>query len=74
MELAYLNCPRELLFVNDQKVERPILPGYEANTEDAFQFKVDVLAIDGERALISLPKTMAKEPMQTAMVEMKYLN
>ena len=74
METAYLNCPREMLFVDGYKVERPILPEYAKSTEDAFQFKVDVLAVENEKALVSLPREMTQESMKTALVDLIYLN
>lgn len=74
METAYLNCPREMLFVDGYKVERPTLPKDAKNTEDAFLFKVDILAVEDEKALVSLPREMARENMKTALVDMIYLN
>jgi hypothetical protein len=73
METAYLNCPREMLFVDGFKVERPTLPEYANMTEDAFQFKVDILAVENERALVSLPRVMTRGNSATAMVDMRYL-
>ena len=74
METAHLNCPREMLFVDGCKVERPVLPGNASNIEDAFQFKVDILAVENDRALVSLPRVMDQGTMGTALVDMIYLN
>ena len=74
METAYLKCPREMLLVDGYKLERPVLPDKAMSTEDAFQFKVDVLAVEDDKAIVSLPRVMANEITKTAKVDMIYLN
>ena len=74
METAYLLCPREMLFVDGFKVERPTLPEESNMTEDVFQFKVDILAVENEKALVSLPRVMTRGILRTAVVDIRYLN
>ncbi|MBS3084713.1 hypothetical protein J4411_02265 [Candidatus Pacearchaeota archaeon] len=73
MEKATLFCPREKVFFKDLFVERYILPTQESHLSKMGKLKVRILEVIGEKVLVLLPKWMARGKMDTALIDIKYL-
>jgi len=71
MKKARLSCPREQIFFNELLVSRPGIPDFNApRPKETFTVQVDVLEVDGEQALVRLPKIMERE---TATINVEFL-
>jgi len=71
MKKANLSCPREKIFFNELLVSRPGIPGkIFQKPQETFTVEVDVLAVNGEQALVRLPNIMERE---TATINVEYL-
>ena len=73
MERATLFCPRQKVFFKDLLVERYILPAEGQSLSKVGRLKVKILEVIGEKALILLPKKMAKGEQDTVLIDMKYI-
>ncbi|MEA3414083.1 MAG: hypothetical protein U9Q99_00965 [Nanoarchaeota archaeon] len=69
-----LSCPQEMVEVDGLWQYKPVLPGFERNPMNTVEIQVDVLGIDGEKALIFLPKILRQSNENTATISIFHLN
>ena len=74
MKSVNLSCPQEMVEVDGRWQYKPVLPGYAKTTMNTIEVQVDVLGIDGEKALIFLPKTLRQSNEDTALISVYHLN
>jgi len=70
---ATLSCPHEQVFIYNNLMDVPVLPGNRQRPEARISnIEVQVLEVFGERALVLLPNIMS-EAGETAIIDMMYL-
>jgi hypothetical protein len=75
MVKAKIRCPNERIFFKNFLISRPRLPFKERIfKKDTSQIEVEILEVQGEKALVLLPNLMANERRNTAFVNIKYLD
>lgn len=75
MERALITCPNESFFLSNLLVSKPTLPSRKnRNEKKTSVVEVEVLAVFDEKALIKLPRIMAREDNETALINVQYLD
>ncbi len=74
MEKATIYCPRQKVFFKNLLVESYILPAQEFVLSNTSKLKVNVLEVVGEKALVLLPRKIAKGEHNTALIDLKYID
>jgi hypothetical protein len=75
MKKANLSCPREVVFVNGRMVYTPVIP--QENTQpssNVLEIEVNILGVEGEKALILLPEILREGEQNTAIVKVQHLD
>ncbi|MBT4375970.1 hypothetical protein HOD29_01200 [archaeon] len=65
--------PKERVFINEFLMYESVLPGKYMPNKSKLEVQVDILEINDNRALISLPNIATGE-QETALIDMIYLN
>ena len=73
MEKAIVYCPRQKIFFKNLFVERYIVPAEEFLLSRKSKLEVNILEVVGEKALVLLPKRMAKGERKTILIDMNYI-
>ena len=75
METANLYCPREMVFTDNGIYFNPVVPKIDTPISGSMlEIAVDVLQIDGNKALILLPELLRKGEQDTAVVGIQHLD
>ena len=71
---ATLSCPHEQVFICNNLMDVPVVPGNRQRPGARISnIEVNVLEVFGEQALVLLPNIMSNAG-ETAMVDIMYLN
>ena len=75
MKTANLYCPREMVFTNNGISFEPVVPKINTPTSGSMlEIAVDILQVEGDRALILLPEILRKGEQHTAIVGIQHLD
>ncbi len=75
MKKANLSCPREVVFINGRMVYTPVIPKEDTlRSSNVLEIEVNILGVEGEKALVLLPEILREGDTHTAVVEVDYLN
>lgn len=75
MKKANLSCPREVVFINGRMVYTPVIPQKNSpQASNVLEIEVNILGVEGEKALILLPEILREGEKHTAIVEVQHLN
>jgi len=70
---ATLSCPHEQVFIYNNLMDIPVLPGNNQRPGSRISdIEVQILGVSGEQALVLLPNILASAG-ETAMVNIMYL-
>lgn len=73
MKKAIVYCPKQKVFFKDLLVERYILPAQEFVLSKTSKLELNVLEVVGDKALVLLPRKMARKEQNTALINLDYL-
>lgn len=75
MKKANLSCPREVVFINGRMVYTPVIPRENSpQASNVLEIEVNILGVEGEKALVLLPEILREGEKDTAIVEVRHLN
>ena len=75
MKKANLSCPREVVFINGMMVYTPVIPKEDTlRSSNVLEIEVNILGVEGEKALVLLPEILRDGDKHTAIVQVDYLN
>lgn len=74
MTKTHLYCPRQRVFVGELLIDAPVLPGQNVLSRETSKFEVDILSINGDKALVLLPNILATKDKNTAWIAIKHLS
>ena len=71
---AKLSCPHEQVFIYNNLMDLPVLPGKNQRPDArTSEIEVRIVQVLGEQALVVLPSILAREG-EIALVDTQYLN
>ncbi len=74
MEKALLYCPREMVFTDNGIYFNPVVPKIDTPLSGSMlEIAVDILQVDGNKALVLLPELLRKGEQETVIVGLQHL-